>query len=116
LVTDPSGHETGKSQLGYTVTQIRGSSYTTINGISAVVFPDPSDGTYNGHVIGTSVGPFVIASAVTDLVGSFLNSSATATIESVLHDAIQQQVQVKDYNLNLANGQSKWTVITTLNS
>jgi hypothetical protein len=109
LVTDPSGHEIGKSQLGYTVTQIPGSSYTTINGISAVVFPDPSDGTYNGHVIGISVGPFVIASAVTDL-----NSSATATIESVLHDAIQQQGQVKDYNLNLANGQ--WTVITTLNS
>lgn len=112
MVTDPSGHEIGKSQLCYTVTQIPGSSYTTINGISAVVFPDPSDGTYNGHVIGISVGPFVIASAaVTDL-----NSSATATIESVLHDAIQQQGQVKDYNLNLANGQAKWTVITTLNS
>lgn len=62
------------------------------------------------------VHQFVIASAVTDLVGNFLNSSATATIESVLHDAIQQQGQVKDYNLNLANGQAKWTVITTLNS
>lgn len=45
------------------------------------------------------VHQFVIASAVTDLVGNFLNSSATATIESVLHDAIQQQGQVKDYNL-----------------